>query len=72
VKLNQINICITDDDDEKSRKPIYIALNVKYLRIDEFSSLKFDTIKPKLFENELPGMVDLFFLFFKSIFILHL
>ncbi|CAF4200456.1 unnamed protein product, partial [Rotaria magnacalcarata] len=30
------------------------ACNVKHLRIDEFHSLKFDSLKPKLFENESP------------------
>jgi hypothetical protein len=57
VKLNQINVCITQNE-EKIRQPFYIACNVKYLRLDEFSSLKFDTIKPKLFENERPGMMN--------------
>ncbi|CAF1100558.1 unnamed protein product [Rotaria sordida] len=50
IKVNQINACITEGND----KQMYIACNVKYLRIDEFSSLKLDTIKPKLFENENP------------------
>ncbi|CAF2368503.1 unnamed protein product [Rotaria sp. Silwood2] len=31
---------------------MFIACNVKYLGIGKFSSLKFDTIKSKLFENE--------------------
>lgn len=31
---------------------MYIACSVKNLRIDEFDSLKFDAIRPKLFENE--------------------
>jgi len=52
-------LCITEDD-EQPNKPIYIACNAKYLRIDEFFSLKFDTIKPKLFENERPGIIYLF------------
>ena len=39
---------------------MYIACNVKYLRIDEFSSMKVDTIKPKLFENERPGTLNRF------------
>ena len=39
---------------------MYIACNVKYLRLDEFSSLKMDAIKPKLFENERPGRIDRF------------
>lgn len=55
VKLNQINICLTEDE-EKTNKPLYIACEVKHLRIDEFRSLKFGTIKPKLFENESPGI----------------
>jgi len=49
------------EDTEKNGKPMYVACNVKNLRIDEFHSLKFDSIKPKLFENERPGMIDLFF-----------
>ncbi|CAF4699612.1 unnamed protein product [Rotaria sp. Silwood1] len=53
VKLNQINVCITEDNG-KNGNQMYIACNVKYLRIDEFSSLQFDTIKPTLFENENP------------------
>jgi hypothetical protein len=57
VKLNQINVCITEDDD-KDGSPMYVACNIKYLRIDEFSSLKFNTIKPKLFEKENPGMMN--------------
>ncbi len=61
VKLNQINVCITEDDG-KTDKPFYIACNVKYLRIDEFSSMKFNKIQPKLFENESPGMVYFVFL----------
>ncbi len=48
------------DDEEKTGKPMYVACNVKNLRIDEFHSLKFDSIKPKLFENESPGILDLF------------
>ncbi|CAF4550593.1 unnamed protein product [Rotaria sp. Silwood1] len=51
VKLNEIKIYI-DTDEEKNDKPIYIACSVKNLRIDEFHSLKYDSIKPKLFENE--------------------
>ena len=43
------------EDGTKADKPMYIACDAKYLRIDEFSSLKFDAIKPKLFENENPG-----------------
>lgn len=31
---------------------MYVACSVKGVRIDEFDSLKFDAIKPKLFENE--------------------
>jgi hypothetical protein len=69
VKLNQINVCITEDD-EKDKSPFYIACNVKYVRIDEFSALKFDTIKPKLFEKESPGM-NLFSIF-NSIFYVYL
>jgi hypothetical protein len=57
IKLNQMNVCITENE-EKSGQPFFIACNVKYLRLDEFSSLKFDTIKPKLFENERPGMMN--------------
>ncbi|CAF2516182.1 unnamed protein product [Rotaria sp. Silwood2] len=53
IKLNQINVCITEDNG-KIDKQMYIACNVKYLRIDEFSSVKLDTIKPKIFENENP------------------
>ncbi|CAF0787726.1 unnamed protein product [Adineta steineri] len=53
IKLNQLNVCITEDD-TKTDKPMYIACNAKYLRIDEFFALKFDTIKPKLFDNENP------------------
>ncbi|CAF1314302.1 unnamed protein product [Adineta ricciae] len=53
LKINQINICMTEDG-TKADKPMYIACDAKYLRIDEFSSLKFDAIKPKLFENENP------------------
>ncbi|CAF4371835.1 unnamed protein product, partial [Rotaria sp. Silwood2] len=53
IKLNQINVCITEDNG-KTDKQMYIACNVKYLRIDEFSSVKLDTIKPKIFENENP------------------
>ena len=54
VKLNQLHVCITEDE-EKSDKPMFIACGVKYLRIDEFISLKFDAIKPKLFAHEKPG-----------------
>jgi len=57
VKLNRINVCITEDDDKLDR-PLFIACNVKYLRLDEFSSLKLNSIKPKLFENERPGIID--------------
>ncbi len=57
LKINQIKICITDDEG-KPGKPMYVACNVKNLRIDEFHSLKFDSIKPKLFENERPGMLN--------------
>ena len=46
------------EDDETVEKSIYIACNVKNLRIDEFRSLKFDAIKPKLFDNELPGKIN--------------
>ncbi|UJR30291.1 hypothetical protein I4U23_017829 [Adineta vaga] len=53
IKVNQINVCITEDE-EQSGKPIYIACSVKNVRIDEFRSLKFDSIKPKLFDNERP------------------
>ncbi|CAF3325657.1 unnamed protein product [Rotaria socialis] len=53
LKLNQIKICISEDEG-KLGKPLYIACNVKHLRIDEFHSLKFDSLKPKLFENESP------------------
>ena len=55
VKINQIKVCITDDEG-KNGKPLYVACSVQNLRIDEFDSLKFDAIKPKLFENERPGM----------------
>ena len=54
VKLNQINVCFTENE-EKEGQPFYVACNVKYLRLDEFSLMKFDTIKTKLFENESPG-----------------
>ena len=54
VKLNQINVCITEED-TKANSPLYVACNVKHLRIDEFSALKFDAIKPKLFQSERPG-----------------
>ncbi len=60
MKVNQIKVCMAEDT-EKNGKPMYVACNVKNLRIDEFHSLKFDSIKPKLFENERPGMIDLFF-----------
>ncbi|CAF0946667.1 unnamed protein product [Adineta steineri] len=53
IKLNQIKVCITEDE-EKPGKPMFIACNVKNLRFDEFHSFKFDSIKPKLFENESP------------------
>ncbi|CAF4542304.1 unnamed protein product, partial [Rotaria sp. Silwood2] len=53
IKLNEIKIYVGADE-EKHDKPIYIACNVKNLRIDEFHSLKYDSIKPKLFENECP------------------
>ncbi len=59
VKVNQIKVCISDDDG-KPGKPMYVACNVKNLRIDEFHSLKYDSIKPKLFENERPGMFNQF------------
>ena len=65
LKLNQINVCITEDE-EKDNQPMYIACNVKYLRIDEFSSMRFDAIKPKLFENERPGMENSFSTQFSS------
>lgn len=39
---------------------MYVAATVKNVRIDEFQSLKFDAIKPKLFENERPGKAHLF------------
>jgi hypothetical protein len=67
IKLNQIKVCMTDDEG-KDGKPMYVACSVKNLRVDQFQSLKFDSIKPKLFENESPGIFDLFllnrFLFF--------
>ena len=59
IKINQIKVCITENE-EKSEKPLYIACNVKNLRIDQFHSLKFDAIKPKLFENERLGIYYLF------------
>ena len=59
LKVNRIQICVTENDSEVG-KPMYIAMNVKYLRIDEFNALKFDSIKPKLFEHELPGRFPLF------------
>jgi hypothetical protein len=46
------------NDEEKTDKPMYVACNIKNVRIDEFHSLKFDSIKPKLFENERPGIFD--------------
>ncbi|CAF3619670.1 unnamed protein product [Rotaria sordida] len=57
VKLNQIKIYITADE-EKNGKSIYMACNVQNLCIDEFHSLKFDSIKPKLFENESPDKLN--------------
>ncbi|CAF4355082.1 unnamed protein product [Adineta steineri] len=33
IKLNQLNVCITEDD-TKTDKPMYIACNARYLRID--------------------------------------
>lgn len=54
MKLNQIYVCITEDE-SKEHHPLYVACNVKHLRIDEFTSLRYDTIKPKLFANERPG-----------------
>ncbi|CAM4823866.1 unnamed protein product [Rotaria magnacalcarata] len=58
IKLNQINICITEDHGKNDDKQMFIACNVKYLRVDEFSSLKLDSIKPKLFENESPDELN--------------
>ncbi len=55
--MNQINVCITEDE-EKNGKPMYIACNTKYLRIDEFHALNFDALKPKLFENERSGLIN--------------
>ena len=51
VKVKDIKVCVSQDE-EKSGKPMYVACSVKNLRIDEFDSLKFDAIKPKLFDNE--------------------
>lgn len=39
-----------------------ILCNCKYLRIDEFFSLEYDELKPKLFKNENPGLFYYFFL----------
>jgi hypothetical protein len=49
------------EDEEKTGKPMYVACNVKNLRVDEFYSLKIDSIKPKLFENERPGLLNIYF-----------
>jgi len=49
------------EDERKNGNSMYVACNVKNLRIDEFHSLKFDSIKPKLFENERPGIFNSFF-----------
>jgi len=40
---------------------MYIACSVKNLRIDEFQSLKFDSLKPRLFDNERPGKINEFY-----------
>jgi hypothetical protein len=57
------------EDERKNGNSMYVACNVKNLRIDEFHSLKFDSIKPKLFENERPGIFDSFCFFVKNLFL---
>jgi hypothetical protein len=50
-------VCVTEDDEQETT-PMYVACNLKYIRIDEFNALKFDTIKPKLFVHQPMGNVD--------------
>ncbi|CAF4485938.1 unnamed protein product, partial [Didymodactylos carnosus] len=47
LKLNRVDICITED---VLLKQFYIAGNINDIQINEFQRLKFENIKPKLFD----------------------
>ncbi|CAF1022643.1 unnamed protein product [Didymodactylos carnosus] len=51
VKLDRIDLCITE---EISSKQFYVGCNINDIHVDEFIGLKFENIKPKLFDNNIP------------------